>query len=109
MSRHHIDQKWSTFTRKRRIELAAQLPLPCIDAHCVMGGTVWPDPPTEPGMRKRPTTWHVGHISAASAGGRPTRENTGPVHALCNLQDGGRRGAAVVNDRRRADVGIRPW
>lgn len=109
MSRHHIDQKWSTFTRKRRSELLPLLPLPCIAGRdCKLGGYVHPDPPAEPGLRRR-TSWHVGHIQDAGKGGRPTRENTGPIHAACNLESGGRAGAAVTNARRRDDVGIRPW
>lgn len=108
MSRHHIAQKWSTFTRKRRAELEPQLPLPCIARRCIRGGTVFPDPPTPPGMRKR-TQWHVGHIQDAGLGGRPTRENTGPIHAACNLREGGTAGARVTNAARAAGDGIRPW
>lgn len=109
MSRHHIAQRWSTFTRARRIELEAQLPLPCVAQRCIRGGIVHRDPPTPPGMRRQPTTWHVGHIVDAAAGGRPTRENTGPIHAACNLREGGRAGAAVTNRSRAASDGIRPW
>lgn len=109
MSVHHNRQRWTSFTRLRRAELAPQLPLPCIARRCLMGGTVYPDPPTPPGMIRRPTTWHVGHITDAAKGGRPTRENTGPIHARCNLRDGGKAGAAVTNGRRSVDRGLRPW
>lgn len=109
MSRHHIDQKWSTFTRKRRAELEPQLPLPCVAHRCIRGGVVWPDPPTPPGMRRRATTWHVGHIVDAGKGGRPTRENTGPIHAACNLKEGGMAGADITNRKRSDGNGIRAW
>lgn len=109
MSVHHIRQGWTTFSRERRIELAAQLPLPCIaGAECLEGGIVYPDPAPAPGFRPR-TRWHVGHIIDAAKGGRPTRANTGPIHARCNLRAGGTAGARVTNRRRSADRGIRPW
>jgi hypothetical protein len=109
VSRHHIAQKWSTFTRKRRAELEPQLPLPCVAQRCIRGGVVFPDPPTPVGMQRRPTSWHVGHIVGAMGGGRPTRENTGPIHAACNLHEGGLDGARVTNASRSAGDGIRPW
>lgn len=110
MSIHHRRQQWSTFTARRRAELAPQLPLPCIAGpKCIRGGVVHPDPPQVPGGPRRATTWHVGHVQDAGKGGRPTRENTGPIHAACNLRDGGRAGAAITNARRSSDKGIRPW
>jgi hypothetical protein len=109
VSRHHVDQRWSTFTRKRRAELEPQLPLPCVAQRCIRGGVVFPDPPQPAGMRRRPTSWHVGHIRDAAKGGQPTRENTGPIHAACNLAEGGRAGAAITNGQRADDAGIRPW
>lgn len=105
MSAHHIAQRWSSFTKRRRAELEPLLPLPCI--RC--GKPVYPDPPTPAGMLRRPTLWHVGHIVDAAKGGRPTRANTGPIHRRCNLEDGGRAGAAKTNARRNAQQGIRPW
>jgi hypothetical protein len=101
VSRHHIAQQWTTFTTWRRPELERQLPQPCIQC----GRAVLPDPPGSVG----PTGWHVGHRRDAAAGGRPTRENTGPIHARCNLRSGGRAGAAVVNQRRRRGKGMRSW
>lgn len=110
MSRHHRAQKWSSFTRSRRAELEPQLPLPCISRHCIRGGIVHRDPPLPAGMIRRAHTWQVGHIRDASAGGRPTRENTGPIHTACNLRDGGKVGAAITNRQRSSDDrGIRPW
>jgi hypothetical protein len=105
MSEHHRRQHWTSYNAKRRAELAAQLPLPCI--RC--GEAVHPDPPRPPGVTYWPTRWHVGHIQDAAKGGRPTRENTGPIHAGCNLRDGGRAGAAVTNARHPRRAGIRPW
>lgn len=110
MSRHHIAQKWSTFTRKRRAELKPMLPLPCIAGRdCLEGGLVHPDPPRPPGVVRWPTRWHVGHVTDAAKGGRPTRDNTGPIHASCNLRAGGSAGAAVTNRQRATGNGIRPW
>lgn len=105
MSEHHKRQQWTTFTQRRRAELKDQLPLPCIQC----GQPVLPDPPRPPGVDRWPTRWHVGHIQDAAKGGRPTRDNTGPIHAACNLRSGGRAGAAVTNARRAADRGIREW
>lgn len=100
MSRHHIAQQWTTFVTWRRPELERQLPAPCIQC----GRAVLPDPPGWVG-----TTWHVGHRKDAAKGGKPTRENTGPIHARCNLRSGGRAGAAVTNGRRKLRQGMRPW
>jgi len=101
MSRHHREQRWTTHAPKLRKVIAPQLPLPCIDC----GHAVTPD-----------MTWQVGHRHAASAGGRPTVENTGPSHTYCptckrkcNQSAGGRLGAAVTNARRRESNGLRPW
>jgi hypothetical protein len=105
VSEHHRRQGWQTFTKQRRAELEAQLPLPCIEC----GKPVHRDAPTARGMLRPPTSWHVGHITDAAKGGRPTRENTGPVHAKCNLRSGGKAGAAVTNARRTIERGIRPW
>lgn len=105
MSEHHRRQRWTTFTRQRRAELEPQLPLPCI--RC--GKPVHRDRPTPAGHLRPATGWHVGHILDAAKGGRPTRDNTGPIHAACNLRDGGRAGAAVTNARRASSQGLRPW
>lgn len=105
MSRHHRAQRWSTFSPKRRAQLAPQLPLPCI--RC--GRPVHPDPP---GWTGQPT-WQVGHIQDAAKGGRPTVGNTGPEHRVCNQRAGGQAGAAVVNARRQQQRqqarGFRTW
>jgi hypothetical protein len=105
MSRHHRAQRWTTFARQRRIELAAQLPLPCI--RC--GRPVMPDP-----AGRQRTTWHVGHRDGAAQGGQPTRANTGAEHARCNLSAGGKLGAAITHRRVQAGDpaagrGIRQW
>lgn len=100
MSQHHRKQRWTTFVTWRRPEIARTLPQPCIKC----GKPVLPDPP---GLTR--SLWHVGHIRGAANGGQPTRANTGPEHARCNLEDGGREGAAVVNARRRRAQGMRSW
>jgi hypothetical protein len=101
MSRHHRAQKWTTHSPKLRAKWTALLPRPCIQCG-------------QPVMKGEP--WHVGHIRAAEDGGRPTMQNTAPVHARCNLSDGGKRGAARVNAARRAvaareqaEAGRRSW
>jgi hypothetical protein len=60
--------------------------------------------------------FHVGHIRAASLGGKPTMQNTAPIHARCNLSDGGKLGAAVTNAKRKSEstrtqteAGRRSW
>lgn len=94
MSKHHRAQRWTSFNEKRRAELAAQLPLPCIDC-------------------ARPVTkddrWHVGHRQDAALGGKATRANTGVIHARCNLRAGGKLGARMTNRRRRPSTDIREW
>jgi hypothetical protein len=101
VSRHHRAQRWTTFTTWRRPEIERTLPQPCI--RC--GKAVHRDPVGWVG----PTQWHVGHREDAADGGMPTRANTGPEHARCNLRAGGRRGAAAVHNRRASQRGIRPW
>lgn len=98
MSRHHRATKHTSATHKLRPEIEARLPLPCVEC----------GRPVEKGTR-----WHVAHLTPASKGGRTTRANTGAAHARCNLQAGGKLGAAATNRRRRTAhdtrEGIRPW
>lgn len=105
MSVHHRRQRWDARTRGFRARLKPQLPLPCISC----GKPVHDDPPGHRG----PTTWHVGHILDAARGGRPVWGNIGPVHAGCNLRDGGKLGAALTNsakrDAQRGSAGLRSW
>lgn len=102
MSRHHRAQKHTTHLPKRRREIEARLPLPCLNCpHPVM-----PE-----------HSWQVGHIVDAMDGGTSANpNNVGPSHAFCpwcrkrcNQVAGGRRGAAVTNGRRRASLGRRVW
>lgn len=57
--------------------------------------------------------WHVGHIIAAEDGGAPILANVRPEHAKCSNSSGGKRGAQIINRRRRSlndrDEGIRTW
>lgn len=98
MSQHHRRTKHTTAAPAIRAQLAARLPLPCVEC----GRPVLPD-----------QSWHVAHIVAASQGGRTTPGNTGAAHARCNLKAGGKLGAATVNRRRRAEsgaaMGRRQW
>jgi hypothetical protein len=89
MSRHHIAQKWTTHAPKLRAAWALLLPRPCL----ACGQPI-----------TKADTWHVGHIRAAEDGGKPTMQNTAPIHARCNLSDGGKRGAARTNAARRANA-----
>lgn len=96
MSRHHRAQKWSTHAPRLRAAIEPQLPLPCVNG---CGRPV-----------VRGQDWQVGHRQGAARGGLPTLANCGPAHTRCNLRDGGREGARIVNQRRRTnDEGIRPW
>lgn len=96
MSRHHRAQKWTTHSPKLRAAIAPQLPLPCVNG---CGKPVFPD-----------QKWQVGHRQGAARGGLPTLQNCGPAHVRCNLSDGGREGARVVNAHHQASTnGIRPW
>jgi len=94
MSRHHAESHHHRDRVAVRRAIAAQLPTPCVEC----GRPVSAD-----------QTWHVAHIVPASQGGRTTLDNTGPAHARCNLEAGGRLGASVVNTHRRSSQGIRPW
>lgn len=98
MSKHHVNQQWSTHSPKLRAKILPLLPLPCIQC----GRPVTKD-----------QTWHVGHRLGAASGGKPTPQNVGPAHAKCNLRDGGRVGARITNARRNAsrirEKDIRSW
>jgi 5-methylcytosine-specific restriction endonuclease McrA len=94
MSRHHVEQKWSTHSPKFREKIARTLPQPCIEC----GGII-----------TKADSWHVGHRVAAEDGGRPRLANVGPAHARCNLKSGGKRGARVTNARRNRAKDIREW
>lgn len=101
MSQHHRAQKWTTHAPKLRAAWALLLPRPCL-------GCGQPIQKGEP--------FHVGHIVPASQGGKPTMQNTAPIHARCNLRDGGKLGAATTNARRQstaardqAEAGRRSW
>ncbi|UOE43737.1 HNH endonuclease signature motif containing protein [Agromyces larvae] len=98
MSQHHRRTKHTTHAPKVREQIAARLPLPCVEC----GHPVHAE-----------QSWHVAHIVPASQGGRTTISNCGPAHSICNLKSGGRMGAAVTNRRRRAvrdsGEGIRKW
>lgn len=45
--------------------------------------------------------WDVGHLVDRAAGGSNDRSNTRPEHATCNRSSGGKRGAAITNQRTR--------
>lgn len=109
MSRHHVEQKWSTHAPKLRKIIEAQIKaqgwMPCVNCG-------------------RPVTidhrWQVGHRQDAAAGGPPTIENVGPVHVRsstwplnCNQIAGGRLGARIANANRtvarQREQDIRPW
>lgn len=96
MSRHHRAQRWTTDSPKFRKTIQAMLPQPCVNC----GRPVL-----------RTDRWHVGHRPGHDAhlGKRAQLQHVGPAHALCNLRDGGRTGARIVNARRQASKDIRPW
>lgn len=94
MSQHHRRTKHTSKAPGIRKQLEARLPLPCVDC----GRPVLPD-----------ESWQVGHIIPASKGGKTTISNCGPSHTICNRKAGGKLGAAVTNERRRATKGLRPW
>jgi hypothetical protein len=98
MSQHHRNQKWTSFNSKRRAELTASLPLPCVNCG-------------QPVMRGQ--QWQVGHILDAALGGQATRANTGPSHTPCNKRAGGKLGAKIVNtrrsERRDTENDLRSW
>lgn len=94
MSQHHRAQKWTTHSPKLREKHAAMLPQPCIRCGRII---------------VKGESFHVGHRTPAALGGKPTMQNTGPIHARCNLIEGGQLGAAMTNGRRKAANGIRAW
>lgn len=98
MSRHHRAQKWTSFSSKRREQLTALLPLPCMDG---CGRVITRDTPR--------SAWQVGHRVDAARGGRPTVANTGAQMKTCNQKAGGKLGAQVTNAKRQASKDIRPW
>lgn len=89
MSRHHTAVKWTAIAPKARRTLAQQLPLPC--HHC-----------------RRPVmpedTWDVAHIHDLAEGG--DAHNYTVAHRSCNRKDGGRKGAAITNEKRKQ---FRKW
>lgn len=98
VSQHHRRTKHTTHMPKVREQIAARLPMPCVECG-------------RPVVAEQ--SWHVAHIVPASQGGRTTAANCGPAHAQCNLRSGGKLGAAVTNGRRRAtdasSLGRRAW
>ena len=94
MSRHHRSIGHSAKANKIRPIIAARLPARCVECpHLVT-------------PRQR---FQVAHLYDAMDGGDTTIRNTGPAHSYCpqcrrkcNQSSGGKRGAAVVNARRRA-------
>ena len=101
MSRHHVEQQWSTHSPKLRAMIKPTLPAPCVEC----GRPVLPE-----------HKWQVGHRLDAGEGGRPTLANVGPVHVRselwprnCNQIAGGRKGAAKVNGTRRAQRRMPSW
>ncbi|MBP1326726.1 hypothetical protein JOF28_001958 [Leucobacter exalbidus] len=98
MSRHHRAQKWSTHSPKLRKLIEPQLPLPCVECRR----------PVMPGAK-----FDVAHIQGAEHGGAPALGNVGPAHPQCNRSAGGKRGAQITNQGRRAATnrskGIRNW
>ena len=94
MSRHHRATRHTTLAPKVREQIAARLPLPCIECG-------------QPVMKGE--SFHVAHIVPASQGGKTTINNCGPAHARCNLRSGGKLGAAVTNRRNTEAKGRRAW
>lgn len=98
MSRHHRAQKWSGKSPKLRKLIEPQLPLPCVECRR----------PVMPGQ-----PFDVAHIQSAEHGGTPTLANVGPAHPHCNRKAGGKRGAQITHNGRRAATnrakGIRAW
>jgi 5-methylcytosine-specific restriction endonuclease McrA len=99
MSQHHLRTKHTSKSAAIRKSIEARLPLPCIEPRCL-----FPGQPVRKGDK-----WHVAHIVPAAQGGQTTLRNCGPAHAACNLQSGGRLGAAVTNIRRTTGQGRRRW
>ena len=98
MSQHHRKSKHTTAAPSLRAQLQRALPLPCVEC----GNAVLPG-----------QAFHLAHIVAAMDGGRTTPQNTGVAHPRCNLKSGGKRGAALVNKRKRTEgqaaKGRRAW
>lgn len=94
MSQHHKRIRHTSKAEKIRPIIAARLPARCVECpHLVT-----------PGQR-----FQVAHIRDAMDDGDTTIANTGPAHDYCpqcqrkcNQSSGGKRGAAKVNARRRA-------
>ena len=76
-------------SRKARAAIRAMLPMPCW--RC--GGIITPDDPE--------SSWQAGHIedrAFTEANGLPDAETTAE-HTQCNLSAGGKRGAAITNQK----------
>lgn len=106
MSEHHRTTEWLKLSALMRKAIKPQLPLPCIERRCTMGGIVRPD-----------QKWHVGHrISVAEAKARGWTAdqinqpaNLGPSHVRCNTSSGGRLGAQATNAKRQQDRRMPSW
>lgn len=87
--------KWGgSESRKARAMWEPRLPVPC----CRCGKPVVPDP------TKKAGGWHPDHYPIPREFGGT---ETWPSHDHCNLSDGGKRGAAIVNARRAASRPIK--
>ena len=106
MSAEHRTAEWAAVRRRARPIIEASLPAPCVDC----GGPVL-----------RSQRWQVGHrvsVAVAKQQGWPLSRihaltNLGPSHAkargqrACNQIEGGKLGAQIRNDRRRAQRAAR--
>lgn len=98
MSRYHDAQSWANHSHRLRPIITASLPQPCVSTRCRYGGVVYP------GDR-----FDVAHRIAASDGGQPTVENTGPAHPRCNRSDGARLGNRINKQTERERKRLPSW
>lgn len=92
MSQHHKDKKWTSYVKKARAIIRAQLPLPCVEC----GAPVYNDDP-----------WDVGHLFPLSQGGDV--KAYGASHRSCNRSAGGKQGAAQANATKKSRKQMRQW
>ncbi len=95
MSQNHRANGWTVAkANAHRARIEPTLPALCVNG---CGHLVYPE-----------QLWEPGHLVDLALGGSVDGE-TGPAHRHCNRKAGGKLGARMTNDRKRAAARMRRW